>query len=282
MQIVAASGAAAAPSSSSPLSFFTSASSESNNVQVAAQRRYIKLNPIGAPVVHALPAALSAFSPHSLDDTVSYLMKSSLTDAYYSSSGGAVSDSSSSTPPIEMPSTLGAPVSLACLVEPAPGFDSVIWLRENGRVVPNSRLLLGKEAVVSGDSSNEDTSSINKYYSARGGLVKVKHENMSLLLDSKLDYAPDDDGDSEKQPQRQSGEDNNDNDDDDDEKELDFSAEDTRVRAVDARAASFMRSMLFIKSLRKEDLGLYKCRVVNAYGSRTVVYLVREKTLVGK
>ena len=42
-----------------------------------------------------------------------------------------------------------------------------------------------------------------------------------------------------------------------------------------------MRSVLYIKSLRRQDLGVYKCKSSNAFGSRSVSVLIREKTLMG-
>ena len=42
-----------------------------------------------------------------------------------------------------------------------------------------------------------------------------------------------------------------------------------------------MRSVLYIKSVRKQDLGVYKCKSSNSYGSRTALILLRESTLMG-
>ena len=42
-----------------------------------------------------------------------------------------------------------------------------------------------------------------------------------------------------------------------------------------------MRSILYIKSVRRQDLGVYKCKASNAFGSRTGSLLLREKTLMG-
>ena len=92
-----------------------------NRLSTQMTRRFIKLNPIGAPLVNSLTSL-----PGNTDEAVSALMKTS----------------TSSSQNVEIAASLGSSVSLVCLVEPLPHFDSIVWLRDNSIVIPNSRLTI--------------------------------------------------------------------------------------------------------------------------------------------
>ena len=89
-----------------------------NKLSTQTTRRFIKLNPVGPPLIRAFPS-----SPVSHDETISALMR---TPSSFSST-------------TEIAVSLGSSVSLVCLIEPLPHFESIVWLRDNGIVIPNSR-----------------------------------------------------------------------------------------------------------------------------------------------
>ena len=259
---------------SESLSYFSRNNQVPAAAAEAAQRRYIKLNPIGVPVSHALPSSMisGSFIASSAvaDEAVNYLMKSSVTDAYAALTYAGVH---SQAPLIEIPSTIGASASLTCLVEPLPHLDTLIWLKDNGRIIPNSRF-----SIAESSSSAMDSAAAFSADSMRLRNVKVKHENLTLTAgNSKLDHvtaatAADDDDDDDDQVKKL---------DRDELINADLLAT-NGVRSVDGQAISLMRSVLFIKSVRREDLGVYKCKAVNAFGSRTILFLLRERNFLGR
>ncbi len=229
--------------------YFSHNSNENNQIQ----RRYIKLNPIGPPVSHPIPASINTYTSIT-DDTVNYLMKNSLTDAYTTIS----QDNENRLPMIEIPSAEGSSVTFTCLVEPLPSVEQIVWLRENGKIIPNSKFSIDSNLRL---KSTTEATNIKQTRN-----IKIKNENFTLL-NTKPDFY-ESISDSEEFPS-QSGELN-----------ADLMAT-NGVRSVDGNSINLMRSMLFIKSIRNEDFGVYKCKTINSYGSRTIMFLLREKTIMG-
>jgi hypothetical protein len=228
--------------------------SNKNNQNNQIQRRFIKLNPIGPPVSHPIPSLVNTYASIT-DDTVNYLMKNSLTDAY-----DAISqEPGTQLPLIDIPASLGTSVSLTCLIEPLPNIEQIIWLRENGKIIPSSKFLI--ESNVRHGSTEETTTNTKP---ARN--IKIKNENLTLLHNIKYDFG---DENSEEELPSQSEELN-----------ADLMAT-NGVRSINGNSINIMRSMLFIKTIRQEDFGVYKCKSINSYGSRTIMFLLREKTLMG-
>ena len=233
--------------SASPLTdsvYYSQSKSGYNQVQ----RRYIKLNPVGAPVSHPVPASVNTYASVT-DDTVNYLMRNSLTDAYASLAATYESSGSSGVqqlPLIEIPSSVGTSVSLTCLMEPMPRVEQIVWLRENGKIVPSSRFSIDSAGDKSLDSSMEEQAGAGGPKVAKN--LKIKYENLTLGLNGKADYSSNI-GDKEEEGVSESSELN-----------ADLMAT-NGVRSVDGNSVSLMRSMLFIKSVRREDFGIYKCKV---------------------
>ena len=151
---------------------------------------------------------------------------------------------------LEIPVTLGSQATLTCLIEPLPAFKKLIWLKPNGYLVPNS-------IYTSHEKYNDlDSYSNNKFKFN----FKVKYENLTKFnSDSKIDET-------------------NFNKMNEDENRVYANHNDVIVAN---EATGLMKSILYIKNVRKQDLGIYKCKSINSYGSRTVMILLREKTLIG-
>lgn len=198
-------------------------------------RRYIKLNPNGTPILKAISSSNIAGSINS-DEVVSELMKSS--------------DSNQ----VEVAANIGSSISLTCIIEPLPQFDTIVWMNENDKVLSNSKYSINDD---NNNNNNLDETNIQintqttqlqsnkaKFYKN----FKFKYENLTLYNSksaSELNY-------------------------------------DDYEQYSTQNDISLMRGVLFIKNLREQDLGVYKCKATNSYGSRTVSILLREKTFMDK
>lgn len=217
----------------------------SNNHELALTRRYIKLNPIGAPVLKALPSnsvSTSSVTSNNNDEIISELMKS--VDGNL----------------IEVAANLGASISLVCLIEPLPHFESIVWLNEMGKIIPNSKYSIYEHkskltSSSSSGSSSETKTNSNQNQRSMYRNFKVKYENLTLLSSKSDDL---------------------------EENEEEQTIAKTEGLITNDGDVNLMRSILFIKNLREQDLGIYKCKASNSYGSNSVSILLREKTLMDK
>jgi hypothetical protein len=189
---------------------------------VFEHRRFIKLNPQGVPIAHPVLSSLQT-----ADENLNYLMKNSINDAVQPVL-------------IDIPVSLGASISLTCIIEPMPKVDSVLWLRDNGKIVPNSKFnRFDSSSFIEGKSQKK---------------IKVKYENLTLISSSSIGNV-----DFLSEPNHKSG-----------------------VQTLNGDSVNLLRSILFIKSIGKDGLGTYKCRTQNSYGSTTIVFMVREKSLLDR
>ena len=242
----------------------------SKDFQNFVARRFIKLNPNGAPILRALPSSSSSLAS---DQVMTLMMKSPITD-------------SNQLPIIEVPATLGASASLVCLIEPLPQFQSILWSRDNGKIIPNSKYTLpelaldeakqGKNYEINNMNNNNNilsmlqttvetpvTSASSKNKVARN--FRVKYENLNSNNGKVLANS------------EELGDNSNSN-------AGGYSI--SLLTSINGVTVSsdlngIMRSVLYIKSVRKQDLGVYKCKSSNSYGSRTALILLRESTLMG-
>ena len=199
------------------------ASYQSPSDQTQASKRFIKLNPVGAPIVRALSS-----SQAQLDEAET--RTAAETDAR-----------------IEMTAKIGSSATLTCIIEPVPEFSSVYWVKDGGKIIPNSRYSTSddfgeKNAIYSISSSEE---SKHRFLSN----FKVRYENVTSTSDKANRPAS-------------------------------SSSSIDGIAAYDS--VGVLRSVLYIRNVRKQDLGVYKCKAINSYGSRVASILLREKTLLGK
>jgi hypothetical protein len=244
----------------------------SKDFQNFAAKRFIKLNPNGAPIVRALPSSSSSLAA---DQVMTLMMKSPIID-------------SSQLPVIEVPATIGASASLVCLIEPLPQFQSVLWSRDNGKIIPNSKYTLPELLDEARPARNYEINNMNnnnnnnilamlqttvetpvtssassKNKVARN--FRVKYENLNSNSGKVLANSEELSDNSNSNAGGYSV---------------------SLLTSVNGVTAStdlngIMRSVLYIKSVRKQDLGVYKCKSSNSYGSRTALILLRESTLMG-
>lgn len=234
-----------------PASLFYSSRRESNDDSV--ERRYIKLNPTGTPVSHPLSMS-SSYLP--VEQLVKFLMKDSVSDAFTTLFDQT--EQAKSPLIIEIPVTLGSSVSLTCLVEPLPVLDTLIWVKDNGRVIANSRY------TAHGFKPSGEASKFSNF--------KIKHENLTLIDPTKPDFV-----DVELTREAEEAESNT--------SDMLMNSDlllSNGIKIVDGKSVSLFKSVLFVKKVGRDDLGVYKCKSINAYGGRTIGFLVREKTLFGK
>jgi hypothetical protein len=171
-------------------------------------------------------------------------------------------------------------------VEPLPKLETILWTKDNGKIVPNSRhSILDVNSEMGGttkssssetsdesssilegaDSSQQQQQALQKIRNLKNFRVKV--ENLTLFDQKGItSYENNEDdyylasGGAPKSAQFE---------------------EVIGVTSTDGHAVGLTRSLLTIKSLRKQDFGLYKCKSSNSYGSRVALILLREKTLMG-
>jgi hypothetical protein len=236
----------------------------------------------------------------SLASSSSPSSSSSLSSSSSSSSGAAVASALSKdiilnqAPLIEIATSIGSSVSLICLIEPVPQFDAIYWLKDTGRIIPNSKYTLFETEKTAKHSlaRNYEHQSNNKnnQHEAAGYSIKlttissvkltrnfkIKYENLThsnlnarvvpneqssgLIYASLLATST---------------------------KPLQVSNSDYAIGSSNDEnpsnvAVGLMRSVLYIRNVRKQDLGIYKCKAINQYGTRTALILLRERTLMGE
>jgi len=205
-------------------------------------RRYIKINPIGPPILRVLSTPTSSSS---LDEMISSIM---------------APESAKEAKNVEVPSSPGESISLTCLIEPLPEIQTVVWLKDNGKIIPNSKYSIqeshrsGTVSVAASDTAEQP----DKKLKLSKNNFRIKYENLTLM-DPTLNAS-----DSSTQQQQQRALDGLDG---------------LRTTRSDG---GLMRSVLYIKNVREQDFGVYKCKSTNAYGSRVGSILVRERNLLDK
>ena len=225
------------------------ASNDASRTQDQVSRRYIKVNPNGAPVLGVLPTT-------SLSSLTNDQIMSAATHPHFDQQMSMV----------ELPVTIGSSVSLTCLVEPMPSLQRIEWLRENGKIIPESKYEpISTEYEI--NHRNVETTS------QESSLVKTK--NARSLRNFKVKYESTDD----ESVSNLNGELS---------EPLDQPVVSTSNYLVTSNgvlpasdSSGPIRSVLSLKHIRNQDLGVYKCKSTNSYGSRTALILLREKTLIG-
>jgi hypothetical protein len=188
--------------------------------KIEQSRRFIKLNPMGAPIIRLF----SSNSEKEIHSSIHHHRES------------------------EVAADIGSSVQLTCLIDPLPEFNSVIWLRGNGQIIPNSKFQIVTEKRPTDESAKQHRLTIRteqtkrpydlniEYIDSKTNL-KVKHGNSSLS-----------NGD--------------------------------RPAKKDEKKVDSIKSTLFIRNIKRDDLGIYKCQSTNSYGSRTSSILLREKGII--
>jgi len=208
-------------------------------------RRYIKLNPLGPPVLKPMPSTILSTTSSNSDDIISELMKATEADQ------------------VEVATSIGSSVSLVCLVEPLPQFHSILWINENGRIIPNSKYSIHEttDAVSNSDASsvlNTQATPGQPSRSKQFRHFKIKYDNLTFYSSKTSSELNNDEEDSKIDPIVNEG-----------------------LTEIGGDV-SVMRSILFIKNVKQQDLGIYKCKASNEFGSHTVSILLREKTIIDK
>lgn len=188
--------------------------------------RFIKINPGGPPVSKIFSSSLN-LSP---EEQISMLMQSQ--------------ESFDQQDPVrELAASIGSSVTLICLIEPLPHLDNLVWIKDNGKIIPNSYFSV-------------QNTTLNKTISKN---FRIKYENVTLgqkMLNVELV---------------------------EDIEEDDLSNHNNKnIQSTDSNPLSLLKSVLHIKNIRKQDFGTYKCKSSNAYGTRFSMILIREKTLLDK
>lgn len=219
-------------------------------------RRYIKLNAIGAPVVKVMPSSVNSLST---DEMMSLMMKTSLTEPY------TLNENLNQIALIEIASSVGNSVSLTCLIEPLPYLESIVWIKDNGRIIPNSRYSILESYKESSKQMEESSTqsaltTVSSLIARNSKNFKIKHENLTISS-----YAKETDENLVSSLQSTSSPILNIN----------------GVKSTDVENVGLTRSILHIKNIRKQDFGIYKCKSTNSYGSRTAMILLRERNLLG-
>lgn len=183
-----------------------------------------------------------------------------------------------------MVSSVGASVSLICLVEPLPRLEKLVWTKGNRKIIPNSEYtIVGGVSTTNQQQQSIETNDENSILTKSNNLknnIKVKFEHVSVLSgggQGKLDHDFEDDTYSSQQVR--SG-----NHDERDDRGGSLRGEQIEgVTSTDGgKSVSVLKSVLTIKNVRKQDFGIYRCKASNAYGSRRVVIVLREKSLLGE
>lgn len=188
-------------------------------------------------------------------------------------------------------SSVGASVSLTCLVEPVPRLDKVVWTKgsNNRKIVPNSEYtvyqasrdssaeLTIEEQQQQQQTQNHGGNNNNKKNSNNN--IKVKFESLMLHGGKLDDYSTSEDTmmmSSVVNYGTKSGSGGGSWDDDGDLIEGVTSTDEL------GKSATMLKSVLTIRHVRKQDFGVYRCKASNVYGSRRVVIVLREKSLMGE
>ena len=182
-----------------------------------------------------------------------------------------------------MISSVGASVSLICLVEPLPRLEKLVWTKGNRKIIPNSEYTIVGGVSTTNQQQSIETNDENSILSKSNNLknnIKVKFEHVSVLNgggEGKLDQDFEDDAYASQQVR--SG-----NHDERDDRGGGQGGEQIEgVTSTDGgKSVSVLKSVLTIKNVRKQDFGIYRCKASNAYGSRRVVIVLREKSLLGE
>jgi hypothetical protein len=236
-----------------------------NNLKnVAASRRFIKLNPNGAPILGIVPSVSS-------NSVANDQMMSLATHPNFDQQLSIA----------ELPVTIGASISLTCLIEPLPSFQKIEWLRENGKIIPDSKYLASKYAETENKYeinnknenlfTNEETTSDATFT----GAFNSKNKNARSLKNFKTKYESTDE-ENMSNSNNELGSSN-----------LEIISTTNYLVSSSgifptSESTSPMRSVLNIKNVRKQDLGIYKCKSTNSYGNRLAVVILRERTFIGK
>ncbi|CAF0810103.1 unnamed protein product [Brachionus calyciflorus] len=218
----------------------------SEETETRSIRRYIKINPSGPPI-----GKLFSFNQnYNAEEQLNLLMKTQ-----------EVNEENSLIP--ELAASIGSSITLTCLVEPLPYLDSLIWIKDNGKIIPNSRLSISEQIIS--NLTNKTVLSKQNY--------KIKHENLTILNQKSQDF------------------DNYEEDQDIEEENFNFELSKFRnelvtsssgIKTTDFQSILFVRSTLHIKNIRKQDFGIYKCKFSNSFGSRVSMILLREKNFLDR
>lgn len=158
---------------------------------------------------------------------------------------------------MEISSSIGASVTLTCFIEPLPKLEKLIWTKDNGKIIPNSKYSIYDDEHNRIESSIESTD-LNKQPKMFTNF-KVKFDNVTVFEAKKA--SSDDQYFSRVQTSK--------------------IEENQGVSSTDVGNLGLMRTVLTIRAVRKEDFGVYKCKSSNVFGSRSVSIILREKTLMG-
>lgn len=177
---------------------------------------------------------------------------------------------------IEVVSSIGASVSLTCLVEPLPQLEKVVWTKGNRKIIPNSEYTIDSgDQQVKIDSNVESSPHLNSKKSNSN--IKVKFESLSLFGVKQgvgaSYYDAEDDGYSSSMLQQAIVGSN---------KNVGGDELIEGVTSTDSqKTMGLLKSVLTIRNVRKQDFGVYRCKASNAYGNRRVIIVLREKSLMG-
>lgn len=233
-----------------------------NTLKNAATRRFIKLSPNGAPILGILPSTSS-------NSLLNEQMISLATHPHFDQQLSIA----------ELPVSIGASIALTCLIEPIPAFQKVEWLRENGKIIPDSKYLAAKIETNNKyeiNNKNENLFATNEETTSDATFTASlnKNKNPRSLRNFKTKY--------ETTDEENTSNSNN---------ELGSSHLEVipTTNYLVSSSGVFptgesggpMRSILSIKNIRKQDLGIYKCKSTNSYGSRVAIVILREKTFIG-
>ena len=204
--------------------------------QNVVERRYIKINAIGAASTRTISTSTNALSPEQI---ATFMMKSVLKQVHA----------------IEIAAKLGDSVTLACLVEPLPQYDRIYWSRENGKIIPHSKLSVYSHAD---EMKQDELGGAERIKLMRN--VKVKYENLTTANSKSEPAYMDQHMSSEEHAALSNAIDSN---------------------GIELTNRDVLRTTLHIRRVSKKDLGVYKCKSVNAYGSSEAYIVLREQTFLG-
>ena len=126
-----------------------------NSFEKRASKRYIKVNANGAPILR-IAAQKTASSSQLAADSVSTVMTPE-----------APADGKMA----EAVSSLGESVALTCLIEPLPSIQTIAWVNDNGRILPNSKYSVF-ETLQRVDSESESKKKPKNF--------RVQYENLTV------------------------------------------------------------------------------------------------------
>lgn len=180
-------------------------------------KRYIKINPVGPPILRILPQQTSQQQPSERDLSTVMVPEGEV---------AAVGEAATS---------LGDSVALTCLIEPLPTVQTIVWINEHGKILPNSKYSVFES--VQGSDFGFDTTEDND--------SKKQPRNLSVQYENLTEQ-----GSSE-----------------------------ARAAKTDA---GVMKSVLYIKNVRPQDLGVYRCVASNGEGSSASAVLLRQATFLDR